>query len=59
MKSYLLYKRVPQYISRRIMSFYDFMLTRVQSLDQDTVLKDLPFSLRLQLAIVLNNIIGR
>ena len=51
---YMRYRRVPPRLSARITSYFEYLWTRMQSLDDKALLGELPYTLQLQLALVLN-----
>jgi CRP-like cAMP-binding protein len=53
-KQYVRYKHVPVYLRDKIIDYYEYMYTRIQLIDESRVLKDLPPTLKVQLAVVLN-----
>ena len=53
LKAYLTYRRVPEN-RKSIVGYYTYLWSRAQSLDEKSMLDDLPESLQLQLALVLN-----
>jgi len=53
-KSHLRYLRVPGFLTIPIMEYYETLFSKNQSLAENDVLKDMPSSLKVQLAVVLN-----
>ena len=51
--SYLQYKRVPSHLSRRVMRYYRFMWSSLQSLDEAKILPDLPPPLKMHEAVAI------
>ena len=46
MKQYVRYKRVPFFLREKIVEYYEYVLTRMQSVDEQKILKDLPSTLK-------------
>ena len=45
-KQYVRYKRVPFFLREKIVEYYEYVLTRMQSVDEQKILKDLPSTLK-------------
>lgn len=52
-KQYVRSKRVPIYLREKIVDYFDYLYTRVQSIDESKVLKHLPFTLQASTAVCL------
>jgi len=53
-KSHLRYLRVPAFLTLPIIEFYETLFAKKATFDESDILKDMPSSLKVQLAVVLN-----
>ena len=53
-RAFIRQRNVPPFVAARVLNFYEYMATRMQPTEEVKLLEELPSTLRLQLAVVLN-----
>eukprot|EP00002_Diphylleia_rotans_P024455 TRINITY_DN4830_c0_g1_i2.p1 TRINITY_DN4830_c0_g1~~TRINITY_DN4830_c0_g1_i2.p1 ORF type:complete len:722 (+),score=98.60 TRINITY_DN4830_c0_g1_i2:164-2329(+) len=51
---YMTYRSLPQYLRKRILNYYDVIWSRHKGIDENSILNELPSSLRSEIALYLN-----